>query len=135
VNLLVTNRRNAQAYAIIQALRPHADKIVVTIVWGDPAVSAPLACGELAAGGRALLCPLRRGGLAGGEHREGEHGAGGGHIQAVLRICEVEKIDTIFPSWDPKVYVFSKNKARFEKLGARAKREGRRLIQFPHLLT
>jgi len=35
----------------------------------------------------------------------------------VLRICEKEKIDTIFPSFDPQVYVFSKNKERFEKMG------------------
>ena len=39
------------------------------------------------------------------------------YIRAVVRICERERIDTIFPSWDPKVYVFSKNKARFEKMG------------------
>jgi biotin carboxylase len=39
------------------------------------------------------------------------------YIQAILRICEQEKIDTIFPSFDAHVYVFSKNKERFEKLG------------------
>lgn len=39
------------------------------------------------------------------------------YIQAVLRICEEDKIDTIFPSFDPQVYVFSKNKRRFEELG------------------
>jgi glutathione synthase/RimK-type ligase-like ATP-grasp enzyme len=38
-------------------------------------------------------------------------------IQAVLRICDKEKIDTIFPSFDPHVYVFSKNKERFKRLG------------------
>jgi hypothetical protein len=31
VNLLVTNTRNGQAYAIIRALRPYARKIVVTM--------------------------------------------------------------------------------------------------------
>jgi predicted ATP-grasp superfamily ATP-dependent carboligase len=39
------------------------------------------------------------------------------YVQAVLKICEKEKIDTILPSFDPHVYVFSKNKERFEKLG------------------
>jgi hypothetical protein len=39
------------------------------------------------------------------------------YIQAVIRICEAEKIDTIFPSWDPQVYVFAKNKERFAKMG------------------
>ncbi len=31
MNLLVTNTRNAQAYAIIRALRPYSQKIVVTM--------------------------------------------------------------------------------------------------------
>ena len=39
------------------------------------------------------------------------------YIQAVLKICEREQIDTIFPSFDPHVYVFAKNKERFERLG------------------
>jgi predicted ATP-grasp superfamily ATP-dependent carboligase len=39
------------------------------------------------------------------------------YIEAVEQICEQEKIDTIFPSFDPHVYVFSKNKERFERLG------------------
>jgi D-aspartate ligase len=39
------------------------------------------------------------------------------YIEAVLSICEREKIDTIFPSFDPHVYVFSKNKERFENVG------------------
>jgi hypothetical protein len=30
MNLLVTNTRNAQAYGIIRALRPYAEKIVAT---------------------------------------------------------------------------------------------------------
>jgi predicted ATP-grasp superfamily ATP-dependent carboligase len=38
-------------------------------------------------------------------------------IRAIERICEKEQIDTIFPSIDPHVYVFSKNKERFEKKG------------------
>ena len=39
------------------------------------------------------------------------------YVQAVLTICEKEKIDTIFPSFDPHVYVFSKNKKPFERMG------------------
>jgi predicted ATP-grasp superfamily ATP-dependent carboligase len=39
------------------------------------------------------------------------------YVQAILRICEKEEIDTIFPSFDPHVYVFSKNKERFERSG------------------
>jgi predicted ATP-grasp superfamily ATP-dependent carboligase len=39
------------------------------------------------------------------------------YIRAILRICEEENIDTVFPSFDPQIYVFAKNKERFEKLG------------------
>src|SRR5262249_6792279 len=39
------------------------------------------------------------------------------YIKAILKICEKENIDTIFPSFDPHVYVFSKNKERFQQRG------------------
>ena len=41
MNLLVANTRNAQAYAIIRALRPYAEKIVVTM-YGKNRLSARL---------------------------------------------------------------------------------------------
>jgi predicted ATP-grasp superfamily ATP-dependent carboligase len=41
----------------------------------------------------------------------------GAYIEAILAICAKENIDTVFPSFDPHVYVFSKNKARFESCG------------------
>ena len=44
MNLLATNTRNAQAYAIIRALRTHAEKIVVTM-YGKNRLSARLSHG------------------------------------------------------------------------------------------
>lgn len=38
-------------------------------------------------------------------------------IGAILEICEKEKIDVAFPSWDPHVCAFSQNKARFTERG------------------
>ena len=38
-------------------------------------------------------------------------------IRAIVRICEEQKIDVIFPSWDPHVYVLSKNKPLLERMG------------------
>ena len=117
MNLLVTNTRNSQAYAIIRALRPYAHKIVATME-GDNRFSA-----WLSHAARSRLVDKRyftpspaadwRAGRIQRENTEKEEN----YIQAVLRICEEEKIDTIFPSFDPHVYVFSKNKERFEKLG------------------
>jgi len=117
MNILVTNTRNAQAYTIIRALRPHANKIVATME-GDHRLSA-----WFSHAARSRLVDSRyftpspaadwRAGRIQRENTAKEEK----YIQTVLRICEVEKIDTIFPSFDPHVYVFSKSKDRFERLG------------------
>jgi hypothetical protein len=38
-------------------------------------------------------------------------------VDEILRVCERDKIDTIFPSNDPWVYVFAKNRQAFAKHG------------------
>ena len=108
MNLLVTNTRNAQAYGIIRALRPYAEKIVATME-GDNRFLARL---SHAANSRLVdkRCytpsPAEdwRAGRIQKENTESEEA----YIQAVLSICEREKIDTIFPSFDPHIYVFAK---------------------------
>jgi biotin carboxylase len=117
VNLLVTNTRNAQAYAIIRALRPCARKIVVTME-GESRLAARLAH---AANSRLLdkryytSSPAKdwRAGRIQQQNTETEEA----YIDEILNICARENIDTIFPSFDPYVYVFSKNKARFASSG------------------
>ncbi len=117
MNLLVTNTRNAQAYAVLRALRPYARKIVVTME-GENRIAARL---SHAANSRLVdkryytPSPAKdwRAGRIQQENTEGEQA----YIQAILDICEKENIDTIFPSFDPHVYVFSKNKETFEKCG------------------
>lgn len=127
MNLLVTNTRNAQAYFIIRALRPYAQKIVVTM-YGTTHLGARLshaANSRLVDKRYYVPSPVEdwRAGNIQEENTEREEA----YIQAVLRVCAVEKIDIIFPSWDPTVYVFSKNKERFEKIGV--------LIPVPHYET
>jgi len=117
VNLLVTNTRNAQAYGIVRALRPHARKIVATME-GDNRLAARLshaANSRLVDKRHYVPSPAKdwRAGRIQRENTEREEA----YIQAILRICELEKIDTILPSFDPHVYVFSKNKERFQRLG------------------
>jgi biotin carboxylase len=117
MNLLVTNTLNAQAYAIIRALRPFASKIVATME-GDNRLIARL---SHAANSRLVdrryftPSPVKdwRAGRVQKENTASEEA----YIKAVMRICEDEKIDTIFPSFDPHMYVFSKNKARFKRMG------------------
>jgi biotin carboxylase len=117
MNLLVTNTRNPQAYSIIRALRPYCEKLIVTMD-GKSRLAARLchaANSRLVDKRYYVPSPVEdwRAGRIQKENTETEEA----YIQAVLRICEEEKIDTIFPSFDPHVYVFSKNKERFERLG------------------
>jgi carbamoyl-phosphate synthase large subunit len=39
------------------------------------------------------------------------------YVQAVLDICAKERVDTVFPSWDPEVGILSKNRSRFTARG------------------
>jgi len=117
MNLLVTNTRNPQAYSIIRALRPYSERVVVTM-YGESRLAARLshaANSRLVDKRYHVPSPMEdwKAGIIQKENTEREEA----YIQAILRICEQEKIDTIFPSFDAHVYVFSKNKDRFEKLG------------------
>lgn len=117
MNLLVTNTRNTQAYIIIRALRPHAQKIVATM-YGESRIIARLshAANSLMVDKRFYVpSPVEdwRAGRIQSANTEKEES----YVRAVERICEQEEIDTIFPSWDPKVYVYSKNRDRFARMG------------------
>lgn len=114
MNLLVTNPRSAQAYAIIRALRPHAGKIVVTM-YGAAARFSHAANSRLVDRRYLVPAPVAdwHAGKLAPENTAGEEA----YVQAVEKICAQERIDAIFPSFDPQVYVFSKNKVRFESMG------------------
>ena len=117
LNLLVTNTRNPQAYSIIRALRPYSEKLVATME-GKNRLAARFchaANSRLVDKRYYVPSPVEdwKAGIIQKENTEREEA----YIQAILKICEREKIDTIFPSFDAHVYVFSKNKARFKKLG------------------
>jgi biotin carboxylase len=117
VNLLVTNTRNAQAYGIVRALRRYARKIVATME-GDKRLAARL---SHAANSRLVdkryYTPSPAQDWRAGRIQKENTAREEAYIQAILGICEREQIDTIFPSFDPHVYVLSKNKERFEKIG------------------
>jgi biotin carboxylase len=117
VNLLVTNTAYSQSYAIIRALRPYADKIVATME-GDSRRAARF---SHAAASR-LVDKRYYTEFPGGDWRAGRiqrknTESERRYIEAIEKICEKEQIDTIFPSFDPYVYVFSKNKERLRRMG------------------
>jgi biotin carboxylase len=117
MNLLVTNTRNSQAYSVIRALRPYSKKIVVTM-FGKNRLTARLshAANSRLVDKRYHVPSPAEDWKAGRIQRENT-AKEEAYIQAVLSICEKEQIDMIFPSFDPQVYVLSKNKERFETLG------------------
>src|SRR4026209_2717069 len=117
MNLLVTNTRNAQAYGIIRALRPYAAKIVATME-GDNRFVARLshAANSRLVDKRYYVPSPAQDWRAGRIQRENT-AREEAYIQAILRICEREQIDTVFPSFDPHVYVLSKNIERFKEIG------------------
>ena len=117
MRLLVTNTHTPQAYAIVRALRPHAERIVALIEGGGLARAAG-ARSQVAACGRGLSSARRRwttgrrdNPAATTRRREAAF------VRDVSEVCQRERIDVIFPSWDPYVCVLSKNKQHFERLG------------------
>ena len=117
MNLLVTNTRNAQAYSIIRALRPYCDKLVVSM-HGSNRLAARLshaANSRLVDKRYHVPSPVEdwKAGRIQKENTRREEA----YIQTIFEICKKENIDTIFPSFDAHVYVFSKNKKRFANIG------------------
>src|SRR5688572_11994609 len=98
MNLLVTNTRNAQAYGIVRGLRPHTRKIVATME-GDKRLAARL---SHAANSRLVdkryYTPSPAQDWRAGRIQKENTAREEAYIQSILRICEREQIDTIFPS-------------------------------------
>ena len=116
MRLLVTNPHAPQAYAIIRALRPHATHVVATIEGDGPlARLAHAAYSRLVDARERVPAPIEgwRQGRISTENTPLE----AAYIDAIERICDRDRIDVIYPSWDPYVYVLAKNKARLAARG------------------
>lgn len=118
MNLLITNSHEFQAYVIASCLRGEADRIVIT-EGGDSVVTN---------GFRGLLpysrlvdakyrVPHFASDWLAGRLQDGNTEAEEAYIQRIEQICALERVDTIFPSLDPEVYLFAKNKQRLSDKG------------------
>ncbi len=117
MNLLITNTQEDQAYLILRCLVDEARKIVVT-VGGDHLVQrwAGMAQWSRHVSKRCRVpdCAADwRAGLVQAENTPDEER----YIQRIEEICSAQAIDVIFPSYDPDVYVFAKNKSRLASQG------------------
>jgi biotin carboxylase len=116
MRLLVTNTRTPQAYAIIRALRPYASRVVATVEGDGLAARLSHAAHSRLVDARCRV-PLPIDDWSAGRIAETNSPAEQAFIDEVARVCERERIDIIYPSWDPYVYVLSKNLAFFTERG------------------
>jgi biotin carboxylase len=114
MQLLVTNSQSAQAYSIIRALRPYASRIVATMEGKHRWAARTAHAANSRFVDRRYYVPRADfdwgAGIIQKENTEREEA----YVQRILEICRLEQIDTIFPSYDPLVYVFAKNRDRFK---------------------
>ena len=117
MRVLVTNSQACQAYCIIRGLRDHVDRIVATLDGTNwfRARTAHAANSRYVDARYTVPRPDLdwHAGRIQAENTEQEER----YIKRIEEICQREGIDTIFPSYDPQVYVFAKNKDRFEGNG------------------
>ena len=115
MRLLVTNSGSQQVYSITRSLRPNAERIVATLSARRPLGFWPA---EPPAYSRYIdarySVPSPEQDWLAGRIQPTNTEAEEAFIARILEICEQENIDTIFPSSDAWVYVFSKNQPLFE---------------------
>lgn len=118
MNVLITNSQEVQAYTILRCLRSEAKKIVIT-EGGDSVGSTGFR--GMAAYSRFVdaryQVPHFAGDWLAGRLEPANSPAEEAYIQRIEEICALESVDVIFPSLDPEVYLFAKNKARLERQG------------------
>lgn len=118
MNLLITNSHELQAYVIATCLRREVDRIVIT-EGGESIVASEF---------RGMLrysrfvdarypVPYFAGDWLAGRILSENTGAEEAYIRRIEEICERERIDIVFPSLDPEVYLFAKNKQRLATKG------------------
>jgi len=117
VNLLVTSAHTPQAYSTIRALRPHSEKVVVSAYRTDALFGHLSHAAFSRLVDKRYTVPSPVADWQSGNIRHDNTEKEEAYVEAMLAICDSENIDTIFPCWDPDVYVLSKNKDRFARQG------------------
>ena len=117
MNLLITNTQEDQAYLILLCLKDEANKIVVTVC-GDSLFKRWSGISQWSRHvSKRYRVPESYADWKAGLIQPDNTPAEEVYIQRIEEICAAEDIDTIFPSYDPEVYIFAKNKARLASQG------------------
>ena len=117
MKLLVTNTHGAQAYAIIQSLRPYSARVVATMSGATRWKARTSHAANSRHVDARYHVPACEAGWSAGELQETNTQPEDAYLRRIEEICRLEQIDTIFPSSDAEVYIFSKNKGRFAQNG------------------
>ena len=117
MNLLVTNTQGAQAYAIIRALRPYAKRIVATMNGSTQWKARTSHAAQSRHVDARYLVPAPGADWMAGVIQDANTEKEQAYLDRIEEVCRLERIDTIFPSSEPEVYILSKNKARLERQG------------------
>lgn len=117
MRLLVTNTRTGQAYAIIRSLRPHAEWISAEMYGSNwlTAHTSTAAFSRLVDARYVVTSPEED--WAAGKIQRENTPREEKYIEDIERICLKDRIDTILPSYDPQVYILSKNSKRLARQG------------------
>ncbi|MBT8086227.1 MAG: hypothetical protein HKP32_01475 [Woeseia sp.] len=118
MNLLITNAQEIQAYVIARCLRAHFPRLVVT--FGGNSVgggSFPGAVGFSRHIDAKHRVPSFSEDWLAGRLGPDNTPAEERYVEAIEEICAREHISVIFPSLDPEMYLFAKNKERFASQG------------------
>jgi len=117
MNLLLPNVREDTAYLLIRCLRAQSDKIILAVD-GD---SVKRRWTGMSRYSRYVTRSYRVSDPASdwwaGTIQADNTPAEETYIREIEEICREESIDVIFPSFDPEMYVFAKNAARFTRAG------------------
>ena len=132
MNLLLTNAQEIQAYIIARCLRHAFKRIVVTT---GPSFIGGSAFPGLAAFSRLVdaryeVPQCSSDWLAGRISRTNSRDEEV-YVRQIEEICVTESIDVIFPSLDPEVYLFAKNKKRLAINGVLCVVPDQELLEVP----
>lgn len=112
MRVLITNSSFVISYAVLRALRPHADLVVATYRQPRP---TNLACSKYI--DRSYYLAIPADGWLKGPITEDNTPAEQSFINNLLQICAREGIDTVIPTSDVDIYITSKNRRIFEAQG------------------
>jgi predicted ATP-grasp superfamily ATP-dependent carboligase len=117
MRLLVTNTRTGQAYAIIRCLRPHAEWISATMYGSNWLTAQTAAAAWSRMVNRRYVVTSPEEDWAAGKIQQENTKREERYMADIERICQRDRIDTIFPSYDPQVYILAKNRQRLAAQG------------------